>query len=84
MPHEACGKLIFNPLLHGCIKNAPCLNFANILRRAIFAYQRSNVMKISGRNFIPGTIVEVKEGATTAHVRRRNRRRLDLDRVDHE
>jgi molybdopterin-binding protein len=26
-------------------------------------------MKISGRNFIPGIIVEVKEGATTAHVR---------------
>ena len=26
-------------------------------------------MKISGRNFIPGTVVEVKEGATTAHVR---------------
>jgi molybdopterin-binding protein len=26
-------------------------------------------MKISGRNFIPGTIIEIKEGATTAHVR---------------
>jgi molybdopterin-binding protein len=26
-------------------------------------------MKISGRNFIPGKIVDVKEGATTAHVR---------------
>lgn len=26
-------------------------------------------MKISGRNFIPGKIVEIKEGATTAHVR---------------
>jgi molybdopterin-binding protein len=26
-------------------------------------------MKISGRNFIPGIVVEIKEGATTAHVR---------------
>jgi molybdopterin-binding protein len=26
-------------------------------------------MKISGRNFIAGTVVEIKEGATTAHVR---------------
>jgi molybdopterin-binding protein len=25
-------------------------------------------MKISGRNFIPGTIVDVHTGATTAHV----------------
>jgi molybdopterin-binding protein len=26
-------------------------------------------MKISGRNFIPGKIVDIKEGTTTAHVR---------------
>ena len=26
-------------------------------------------MRVSGRNFIPGTIVDIKEGATTAHVR---------------
>jgi molybdopterin-binding protein len=26
-------------------------------------------MKISGRNFIPGKVLEIKEGATTAHVR---------------
>jgi molybdopterin-binding protein len=31
--------------------------------------QRSNVMKISARNQIKGKIVEVKKGATTAHVR---------------
>jgi molybdopterin-binding protein len=31
--------------------------------------QRSNVMKISARNQLKGKIVEVKKGATTAHVR---------------
>jgi molybdopterin-binding protein len=31
--------------------------------------QRSNAMKISARNQIKGKILEVKKGATTAHIR---------------
>jgi molybdopterin-binding protein len=40
-------------------------------RQGIFVFfpPKERRMKISGRNFIPGTVVEVKEGATTAHVR---------------
>jgi molybdopterin-binding protein len=32
------------------------------------AIEGDNDMKISGRNFIAGTVIDVKKGATTAHV----------------
>jgi molybdopterin-binding protein len=38
-------------------------------RRAAFVFDRDNAMKISARNKLQGKIIEVKKGATTAHVR---------------
>jgi molybdopterin-binding protein len=38
-------------------------------RRAWLNPFRKNIMRISARNQIKGTVVEVKKGATTSHVR---------------
>jgi molybdopterin-binding protein len=38
-------------------------------RRAAFVFDSDNAMKISARNKLQGKIIEVKKGATTAHVR---------------
>jgi molybdopterin-binding protein len=38
-------------------------------RRAAFVFDGDNAMKISARNKLQGKIIEVKKGATTAHVR---------------
>jgi molybdopterin-binding protein len=44
-------------------------NFIHSGRAVAAGSQRSNVMKISARNQIKGKILDVKKGATTAHVR---------------
>jgi molybdopterin-binding protein len=47
-------------------KRFPCAGAASP-RRAIFL--KEHVMRISARNQLKGKILEVKKGATTAHVR---------------